>query len=649
MPSTVLGKRTRSSADGAETILTSSKRRVVVEEREDEVQKENEQESPFISHRQVAVVSQDVLPVDKPAKRTRLASTRKVPVKKVVSGRRGDLSPAKISAHFKVAKAGIEVYRDGKGDAIPVPTTPRHRDALSKKVPVTPRHRVLLAGSQLTPKTPITPSTSSTSVYNQARQLFSRCSNPGKLVGREAERQELSTFLGRCLASKSAGCLYVSGPPGTGKSALVDEVCGQCKGKDNVKISTVNCMSVRNAKDLAQKLAEDLGLKEDAGFDYLQLCFVGGDALKSYKYVVILDEVDRLVDMDLELLYSLFEWSMHASSSLVLVGIANALDLTDRFLPRLKSRNLKPELLPFMPYSASQIAEVLTLKLRSLVPGSSSNLPFAQPAAIQFCAKKVAAQTGDLRKAFDICRRAIDLVEQETREKDVTAALENSPSKTPLMENINLSSPPSPRSKAGHTLNKPGAPTLYTLDTAPKATIAHMARITALVFGNNTTQRLATLNLQQKAVLCALAALEKRKRDSQVSRTIFATPSKNHKESAVAPSIKQLFEAYASLCKREKLLHPLSAGEFRDVVEGLETLSLVVSDAGGKNGSLGMPLTPSRTPSRKGKGAFGTAAGGVGDERRVASSVGWGELRGCVEGGAGGEILREIMEGGGFL
>ncbi|KAK1062351.1 AAA ATPase [Friedmanniomyces endolithicus] len=648
MSSTVLGKRTRRSTDGADAILTRSKRRLVVEDVEDEIEKENEQGNPFVSHRQVGVVSQDVVSVGKPAKRTRLASTRKIPAKHIVPDRRHDLSPAQISAHFKVAKAGIEVYRDGKGDAIPVPNTPRHRDALSKKVPVTPRHRVLLAGSHLTPKTPTTPSTSSTSVYNQARQLFSRCSNPGELVGRESERQEMSTFLDRCLESDSAGCLYVSGPPGTGKSALVDEVCGQCKVKDNVGISTVNCMSVRNAKDLAQKLAEDLGLRENAGFDYLQSCFVGGEARESHKYVVILDEVDRLVDMDLELLYSLFEWSMHASSRLVLIGIANALDLTDRFLPRLKSRNLKPELLPFMPYSASQIAEVLTLKLRSLVPGTSSHLPFAQPAAIQFCAKKVAAQTGDLRKAFDICRRAIDLVEQETRETDATAALQESPSKTPLMENINLSSPPSPRSKALFN-SKARTPPLYTLDTAPKATIAHMARITALVFGNNTTQRLATLNLQQKAVLCALAALEKRKRDSQPARTIFATPSKNHKDSAVAPSIKQLFEAYTSLCKREKLLHPLSAGEFRDVVEGLETLSLVVSGVEGKNGSLGMPMTPSRTPSRKGKGGFGTAAGGVGDERRVASSVGWGELRGGVEGAVGGEILREIMEGGGLL
>ncbi|KAK5122487.1 hypothetical protein LTR85_004071 [Meristemomyces frigidus] len=637
MAATVLGKRTRSSADTADTVLTRSKRRVVLNDPNDE------NENPFVSRIDHDGDELDIGEDVRPAKKTR-ASTRTAPAKHGAPEQRVDVSPARIRTHFKVAKSALEVYQDGKRDAKASPQTPRHRDALSKKVPVTPRHRVLLAGGQLTPrspKTPVTPSNAATSVYNQARQLFSRCSNPGKLVGRDSERQELSTFVERCLESKSAGCLYVSGPPGTGKSALVDEVIQEYRNTESVTVSVVNCMSVRNAKDLSQKLAEDLGLKEDGGFEYLRSCFVRSKAKDARRYLVILDEVDTLVDLDLDLLYSLFEWSMQASSRLLLLGIANALDLTDRFLPRLKSRSLKPDLLPFMPYNAAQIAEVVTAKLQTLSSGETQITPFLQPAAIQFCAKKVAAQTGDLRKAFDICRRAVDLVEQDTRERDAEKALQDSPSKTPLMENINLSSPPTPRSTAkGHLKAKPV--TAYTLETAPKATIAHMAKVTAQVFGNGTTQRLGTLNLQQKAVLCALAALEKRKRESQVERTMFATPSKH---SNTAPTVKQLFEAYSNLCTREKLLHPLTSVEFRDVVSGLETLSLV-SAVDGRNGSFAAPVTPSRTPSRRGKGGFGLAA--TGDERRVASAVGYKELSGALE-GAGGDLLRDILEGGALL
>lgn len=564
-----------------------------------------------------------------PAKKTR-ASTRTVPAKQH--------KPGKISSHFAHAKTAIEVFQDGKDDDDALaPSTPRHRDALSKKIPVTPRHRVRLTGSQLTPRTPQTPLTSA-SVYNQARRLFSRCSNPGRLVGRDRERQEISNYVQTCLDSKLTGCLYVSGPPGTGKSALIGEATQQYLEDESMRMSTINCMSVRNTKDLSQKLSEDLGLKEDAGFDHLRSCFIGGKAQDSKKYLVILDEVDRLVDLDLELLYGLFEWSLHPTSRLILIGIANALDLTDRFLPRLKSRNLSPELLPFMPYTAAQIAEVLTAKLKSLGTSESTTVPFLHPTAIQFCAKKVAGQTGDLRKAFDICRRAIDLAEQEDTEKNAQLALQASPSKTPLMENINLSSPVTPRSP----MDKPRPLIAYTLETAPKATIAHMARVTAQVFGNGTIQRLAVLNLQQKAVLCALSALEKRKRHTQVERSMFSTPSKTGLHSA--PTLKQLFEAYSRLCKRENLLHPLSSVEFRDVVSGLEGVSLI-SPADGKNGSFAMPVTPSRTPGKRGRrSAFGV--GILGDERRVAGVVGFKELSTSLD-GAGAELLREILEGDG--
>ena len=42
--------------------------------------------------------------------------------------------------------------------------------------------------------------------------------------------------------------------------------------------------------------------------------------------------------------------------------------------------------------------------------------------AIQFCARKVAAVAGDMRKALDICRRAIEMVESEVKKQQVLAA-----------------------------------------------------------------------------------------------------------------------------------------------------------------------------------------------------------------------------------
>lgn len=568
-------------------------------------------------------------------------------------------TPNKINALFSVTKSAtsVNIFKDGKPTPVTTPQTPRHRDALSKKVAVTPRHRVQISHSPATPRTPSSPSTAAANVYNQARQLFARCTDPGVLIGRDDEKKQLSTFISECIDSSSAGCLYISGPPGTGKSAFVGGVCEDFTASETVAMSTVNCMSVKNAKDLATTLCTDLSITipptRTADFDFLRSYFLGTED-ESKKYIVVLDEIDRLVDLDLKLLYSLFEWSMMPNSSLILIGIANALDLTDRFLPRLKSRNLKPDLLPFMPYTAPQIVSILTSKLKSLLPASTpdpNHVPFLHPAAITFIAKKVSSQTGDLRKAFDIAHRAISLIESETRSAAARLRLEqSSPSKstaaTPLMENINLCSPPAVRATPlkQTTLNLTSTLGHFTVETAPRATIAHAAKITAQVFSNGTSQRLQTLNLNQKAVLCSLSALEKKKREAPSADKIFATPSKKADQ---APTIKQLYETYSSLCKRENLLAPLTSGEFRDVVGGLETLSLIQA-VEGKNGSFSMPMTPSRTPSRRGKNAGGGFSGSVGgDDKRVAGCVGFQELLSSLK-GAGSDILREILESGGI-
>jgi cell division control protein 6 len=55
--------------------------------------------------------------------------------------------------------------------------------------------------------------------------------------------------------------------------------------------------------------------------------------------VVVLDEIDSLITRDQEVLYKIFEWASVPCSHLVLIGIANALDLTDRILPRLRAKN----------------------------------------------------------------------------------------------------------------------------------------------------------------------------------------------------------------------------------------------------------------------------------------------------------------------
>lgn len=488
-------------------------------------------------------------------------------------------------------------------------------------------------GKPLTPCTPRTPSTPSNAptIYNTARQLFVTSADPGRLIGREEERNRLNSFLQEGIQSKSGRCLYVSGPPGTGKSALVTEVCHELKGAPDVRTAYINCMSVKSSKDIYTKLAEDLiddgtDLEEDEEMVHLRKILLSKKS-SGLVYVVTLDEIDHLQTLDLEILYTLFEWSLHRSSHLILIGIANALDLTDRFLPRLKARNLKPKFLPFLPYTAPQIASVISSKLKSLSPAQTSSqdhTPFVHPTAIQLCSKKVASQTGDLRKAFDIIRRTIDLVEIETKQKHRLdfKSLESTPSKhtskTPLSENPNLSS-------TSQCLIDPTASlSLLSPLTAPRATVAHIARVSASALSNGTSQRLQILNLQQKAALCALISLQK---TSCQAQSAFETPTKPSSMSMV-PTVRKLYKIYHGLCKRENGLHPLTATEFMDVIGGLETLGLLGNEDG-----RGF----ARTASEK--------KGGKGEERMIVSWVSESEVERCLD-GVGGDILRGLLRGG---
>jgi cell division control protein 6 len=406
-------------------------------------------------------------------------------------------------------------------------------------------------------------------------------------------------------------------------------------------------MSMKTSKDiysnLLDTLQENVEVLEGEEIQTLQGLFVPRKRSDTV-YVVTLDEIDHVLSLDLEFMYKLFEWSLQKSSHLVLVGIANALDLTDRFLPRLKARNLKPHLLPFLPYNASQIKAVIITRLKSLLPAENATaeyVPFLHPAAIELCSRKVSSQTGDLRKAFDICRRAIELIETETKQKhqqSLDDKVMESPSKKPLGENMNLSSPPVPspiKKLPSRTLAQSLAE--LTVETAPRASIAHVNKITSSTLGNGTNQRLKTLNLQQKAALCALVALEKRKR--MAAANIMATPSKSNN---TAPTVKALYDSYCMLCKRDSVLHPLTSTEFRDVIGSLETLSLI-SAVDGKSGSF-VGLT---TPSKRGrKPGFGGGVG-IGDEKRVGSCVGEKELQQAVE-GLGASILTSILSGDGL-
>lgn len=419
------------------------------------------------------------------------------------------------------------------------------------------------------------------SIYSKAKALFQRgakMENVTHLVGRSAEADAFSKFINMSLTLRKCASLYVSGPPGTGKTAQInltlDSLIAQKRGSPvtqasgirhihhihgaNVLVMRVNCMAISKPENIYHEIychvTGQAPSRKQTFDDLYKVLLEGNNSIDSL--VVVLDEMDSLITKDQQVLFQLFHCASHLKSSvlntkLILVGISNALDLTDKFLPRLRSNGFNPESIQFMPYSGDQIKQVILSKLRSLVEEDKENLtnaiPIMHPTAITLCCKKCSTVTGDLRKAFDICYKSIELVEKQTQQSETFSSL--------------------------------------TFESAPKVMIGHVARACASTFGDNTLARLNNLNLLQKAVLCCLFSME----NTSLTK---------------APTVNELYDFYCkyTLECTEELLGRLKKGDFLEIVGALESSSTVVLaskqktysmhvDVGNKTITPNVPLT----------------------------------------------------------
>jgi origin recognition complex subunit 1 len=122
--------------------------------------------------------------------------------------------------------------------------------------------------------------------------------------------------------------------------------------------------------------------------------------------ILLVDEMDQLVTRSQSVLYNIFEWPMHRDSCLSVIGIANTIDLPERFLPRVLSR-LGLQRVAFQPYSQQQIQCIIRSRLKDL-EGCSGEALFDRQ-AIEYVARKVAAVSGDVRRALELCRRGAEM------------------------------------------------------------------------------------------------------------------------------------------------------------------------------------------------------------------------------------------------
>lgn len=309
------------------------------------------------------------------------------------------------------------------------------------------------------------------SSHSKARALLHVSAVPDALPCRDREFSQLFIALEGAIKSGTGSCIYVSGTPGTGKTATVREVLAQLHLRINdgspnalptftsLEINglklinpqeayevlwqhiTEQRVSAQNAVGLLEREfktnREDVSLAKEASsngnktdktsargrtgratadelvpnstntaLDRRTRSGPPTQRRKRNTVVVVMDELDQLVTKNQNIVYNFFNWPSLPHSKLIVIAIANTMDLPERTFTNKISSRLGLTRFIFPGYSYEQLQEIISSRL---VNYSS----LIQKEAIEFAARKVASVSGDARRALDICRRAFEIAEQE--------------------------------------------------------------------------------------------------------------------------------------------------------------------------------------------------------------------------------------------
>uniref|UniRef100_A0A8C3XIT1 Origin recognition complex subunit 1 n=1 Tax=Chelydra serpentina TaxID=8475 RepID=A0A8C3XIT1_CHESE len=294
-----------------------------------------------------------------------------------------------------------------KSSRKPSDTTPANtpRKSPEPRTPKTPRNA--------TPRIPIRNQATEkpANVLEEARLRLHVSTIPGSLPCREEEFQDIYNFVESKLIDGTGGCMYISGVPGTGKTATVHEVirCLQ-QAAENDELPSFQFIEINGMKltdphqayvQILQLLTGQKVTATHAAELLAKLFSTPGPKRKTT--VLIVDELDLLWTRKQDVMYNLFDWPTQRQAKLIILAIANTMDLPERIMMNRVASRLGLTRMSFQPYTYKQLQQIISSRL--------NHIKAFEEDAIQLVSRKVAALSGDARRCLDICRRSTEICE----------------------------------------------------------------------------------------------------------------------------------------------------------------------------------------------------------------------------------------------
>jgi origin recognition complex subunit 1 len=280
-----------------------------------------------------------------------------------------------------------------KGKRVGKSLTPSHRKILVKKhLEFTPLGTRFISTDSL-----------NSSPYQLARTQLHVASVPTSLPCREAEFGLVYSHLEAAITDGTGTCIYISGTPGTGKTATVREVVSHLDAAvradelDDFIFVEINGMKITDPHQAYSLLWEALKgqrVSPTQALDLLEREF-SHPSPRRVPCVILMDELDQLVTKNQGVMYNFFNWPGLRHSRLIVLAVANTMDLPERTLSNKISSRLGLTRITFPGYNHEQLIRIVQSRLEG-VPGN-----IVEPDAVQFASRKVAAVSGDARRALD--------------------------------------------------------------------------------------------------------------------------------------------------------------------------------------------------------------------------------------------------------
>ncbi|CRG97809.1 conserved Plasmodium protein, unknown function [Plasmodium gallinaceum] len=258
-------------------------------------------------------------------------------------------------------------------------------------------------------------------------------------VGREEEINEIRTILKRCSTNSESEGIFLTGPSGQGKTYsifyIINEIEKEKKQKKKEKIEYyknidssyfyVSCSNSEKPYDIFVDILQQITNKDKKhifnnvkqkyhlnGLEEVKKLFINYTSKLSNLKIVIVDELDFIalknVRMELrakiqsknyneDVVKALYECIQNSKCKIILVGIANSLDLIKDYT------HIKINQIIYKPYNEKQFMSIIRNKLNTL-ENEFVNKIF-KGVSLNIHVRQISNRNGDIRSCFDAILR----------------------------------------------------------------------------------------------------------------------------------------------------------------------------------------------------------------------------------------------------